>query len=72
MNEGSCNVSSCTRSAAELQLAGATKGPGDLATFKFHLIKNFVRNLVTGTRTPLGLGEKGLNGEKLSLAVEIR
>jgi hypothetical protein len=55
-----------------MQLPGTTKGPGDLVTSKFHLIKNFAPNLVTGRRTPLGLGEKALNGEKLRLAAEVR
>lgn len=49
--------------------SSSNKVPGDLATSKFYLIKNFKRNLVPGTRTPLVLGEKGFNGKKCLLTI---
>lgn len=52
-----------------MQLPPPTRYQGDLETSKFYLIENFKGNLVTGTRTPLGLGEKGFNEEKSLLTI---
>jgi hypothetical protein len=49
--------------------SSSNKAPGGLETSKFYLIKNFKGNSVTGIRTPLGLGEKGFNGEKCLLTI---
>jgi hypothetical protein len=52
-----------------MQLLPPISYRGDLATWKFYLIKNLKGNLVTGTRTSLGLGEKGFIEEKWLLTI---